>query len=266
MKKAVIAVLLCILNFPVQSQSIDHYLTFAPQWSYLSNKDELMSPLTYKGHHGSLRTGYKRMNQEGTVNEVYGTFSLGYIQSDVYPDFNSRALSSMGEISYTRLVKMADTTLGWPVTSKLGINWHNQVYAKDNLRFSNNAFIMDFNSTLALAGRLSRDFTLFDRQFTANANLAFALLSFIQRPAYASSRPESELSGDNSPVEAFLKSGTFESIGDYQQIMTSLHVSYYLNNGNAFRLRYSWLFAHHNENPEMFEASHSISLSTLFKL
>ncbi len=268
MKKAVIGLMLYLLMIPAKSQSIDHYLTFAPQWNYLSNKDDLMSPLTYRGHHGSLRIGYKRMNQEGTVNEVYGAFSLGYIQSDAYPDFNSRALSSMGEISYTRLVKMSDTTLGLPVTLKLGINWHNQVYAKDNLRYTNNAFLMDFNSTLAMAGRLSKNFSLFDRKFTAHANLALALLNFIQRPSYANSRPESELSEDNSPVTAFVKSGTFESIGNYQQIMTSLHLNYYLKNGNAFRLRYSWLFAHYNDDSisDMLKASHSISISTLFKL
>jgi len=266
MKKAAFIVVLFLLIIPSQGQSIEHYLTFAPQWSYLSNKDDLMSPLTYRGHHGALRTGYKRMNQKGTVNEVYGTFSLGYIQSDIYPDFHSRALSSMGEITYVRLVKMSDSTLGFPVKFKMGINWHNQVYAKDNLRFTNNSFLMDFNSTLAIASRLSNDFKLFNRNFSVNANVSFALFNFIQRPAYASSSPESELSEDNNPVSAFLKSGKFETIADYQQVMTELNLIYYLKNGNGIRLRYGWLFAHYEEVSEMFEASHAISVSTLFKL
>lgn len=266
MKKAALIGILFLLIIPSQSQSIDHYLTFAPQWNYISNKDDLMSPLTYRGHHGALRTGYKRMNQEGTVNEVYGTFSIGYIQSDVYPNFNSRALSSMGEITYTRLVKMSDTTLGLPVTLKLGINWHNQVYAKDNLRFVNNSFLMDFNSSLGLAGRLSKGFKLFGRKFDANANFSFAFINFIERPAYASAKPESELSEDNSSFKAFLKSGKFETIDNYQQVMTELNLIYYLKNGNGLRLRYGWLFAHYEEVSEMFEASHAISVSTLFKL
>ncbi|MCF8231345.1 MAG: hypothetical protein K9J27_04080 [Bacteroidales bacterium] len=266
MKKAGIIAILCFFIVPAHTQSIDHYLTFAPQWVYVSNKDDLMSPMTYRGHHGALRTGYKRINKQGVVNEVYGAFALGSIKSDRYPDFDSRAISTFGEITYRHLQPVTDTLSGYPVNLKIGANWHNQVYAKDNLRFTNNAFLLDINSSIGLAARLAKDFTLFERKFGATADLSFALLNFIERPSYTRSTTELEISMNENLFVALANSESFETVDDYQQIMTDLNLVYYLKNGNALRLRYGWLFAHHRNVSEMYEASHAVSFSTLFKL
>lgn len=266
MKKAACIVILFLVIVTAQTQSIDHYLTFAPQWVYRSNKDDLMSPLTYRGHHGALRAGYTRLNEKGVVNEVYGAFALGYIQSDRYPAFNSRAYSSFGEITYTHLRPVSDSFLGYPISLKIGANWHNQVYAKENDRFTNNAFLIDLNSSIGLKARLSKSFTLFSRKFSASADISFALINFIERPSYASSKTEVELPANENLIVALLNSDSFETVDDYQQVMTDLQLVYHLKNGNAFRLRYGWLFAHYRDVSEMFEASHTISISTLFKL
>lgn len=265
MKKITFTICVLLLLGSLQSQTVDNYLTFAPQWNYISSKDDVMSPLVYRGHHGSLRTGYKRINTKGTVNEVYGSFSMGYIHSDVYPEFNSRAFSSMGSLTYRHIRTVTDSAFSLPVTFKVGGALHNVVYGKDNLRFTNNAFLMDYSSSLGIAARLGKEFELFGRAFQAHINGSVALLNYVLRPSFANSSPEAQLSGDYSGLKAFWKSAELKTISDFQQIATGLSLRYHLQNGNAVRLSYRWRFTHYKDIAEMYRASHAISVSTHFK-
>ncbi|TAH17972.1 MAG: hypothetical protein EAZ08_12280 [Cytophagales bacterium] len=172
-------------------------LGFTP--SYLLVKDEVLSPMIYRGSVLSLNLHYQRIRPKGTWT-VGGTYMFGknLISKSLIPEFRNDSMSfALGEVfwEYMRHIKTTDK-VDW----KLGLNNTNTFIYRNlitnlprtadlfgttiNLNNENRGIIStsvynELKITTMLAYRLNNKFTL-------SNYLAFSLLSYSFSNAYNS--------------------------------------------------------------------------------
>jgi len=134
--------------------------------------------------------------------------------------------------------------------------------------FNNNSFNNGAYISLSPQTSLVYDFTVFGRDFRAQASAFIPLLTFAMRPAYGSSNFFGFLDDQRDDTfQQLLESGQLTSLNRFFRYSNTFSLEYPLKkNPNRLRLSYEWNYLRYTEPRLIQTATHTIAFSTMLNL
>ncbi|MEX0966423.1 MAG: hypothetical protein WD077_04240 [Bacteroidia bacterium] len=243
-----------------------HWVNLSGGWNYAQMRDEGMSPLLYKGSIFSFITGYETLTAKG-IQAVMLSIAGGNAKPATSGFSRADAFTIRADADYTFMPETwSSDNRKYIVYS--GGSLMNVATVRQHSLYSNNDYNYEFFSSLAAAGNLKRKLQVLKHRFDLDWQLRLPFLSFALRPAFASSAVEKYDPEEYSLTGSALRSGEFVSVNHLLRLNSQLSGTYFLNNGNALRLGYSWDYYSYSkiEINRVKAGFHSITFSTLFNL
>ena len=231
-----------------------HFILSSTAYTYQKVQDDAVSPLRYSGSAITLQTGH-RYESTKTLSQVRLSFSKGLLKASNNPDHSSSQMDLIGaRISWTYLRKVK-TWKEENLRLFLGAEWDNLAFWRQHNRYNNSAQNYDGISALGISGTLQYDFELWKRPFSLEYQASLPLLAYVIRPAYTTPF-----------LDGSFGSREFASLNEFFMLNAELKLSYPLKNGNVLSLSYQWNAYTYTHLNEVQSATHTISLSSFFKL
>lgn len=262
-KSGLSIVLLAILTISMANAE-NRFLTFGTGYSHYKVRNTNMSPLLYTGSTIFSDFGYVKLSNQKIDRFDFLSWA-GSVKPSINPDLtNSNMTFFRLDFDYMYMHSMKiwkETDLNWFAggawTTKNGFRLHNKYY--------NNNFDFDVISSLNVATAIRKSLLINNHPVEITYHLLLPVLSYTIGPSYSYVLPEDYIVEPEPNAWTFLKSGQFVSLNHLQRVNSLLDISYYINNGNAFRLSYHWDFINNKSTNQIISANHGFTLSTLFK-
>lgn len=187
--------------------------------SRLSNAAKLQNPCTYTIQFGKQKRRYEELLQFSYTTSGRQTSSGLLSYHIIHP-----------QVKYTYLRRVANFRWGGFFHSSTLLNNPRSTTGM----FGNNPIAYSISHGIGLsAGFVTRLWEKRDTRFMMRADLQYALLAHIIRPAYGHPYPEAFLQEDNfdptrkGMLRTLPKSGTWESLDRYQYLFAKLQLQYH---------------------------------------
>lgn len=228
-----------------------------------SVRDEMTSPLIYKGsHHGIQTRYYHKTNTD--LWQISSSILTGAMGNSYQRDDKDLKNPMMSTISMTRFDYWKPIRNILPAEWSLlaGGTFKNTTWIRQNPEFTNSALNVDFLNTLSISSRVERIFNwkTSDRKLKFGFDLSLPLFSSISRSPYNGLSESSTILGLSSEN---VESGLFKVF----DINTNTELSYYFKNGNQLAMNYSWSYYGFNPGYNRVKAAvHGLFFSLIIKL
>lgn len=244
------------------AQEKERYLSLHPGYTYLSVRDEGMSPLLYSGHHAAVSADFLKISDK-KISDLNAGFSYGYIYPSIYtqstPSYATSRTFSMG-YSYLRKAKTVNEKLSWYAGA--GIN-NFSAYRTHKL-YTNNAANYEVFSSLSFENKFIYDISPGANKSRFQYRLALPLLSWYLRPAYVSSNVEGLLEEYESAFSAVMKSGKWAAADKLLRLSSEISYTWYIKEKHAVQLSYGWNFYSLRSINPVKSANHTLQAGFMF--
>jgi hypothetical protein len=257
MKKLALLSVLAFFCANLQAQSLfeGEYILFGLGGQMENFKDDLVSPLKYRGYSGAAAIGWH--SQHGAwQNNLDGHIAIGLQSPAALNDASNQTTTISGSINYNLRYRIINREkqalfLGLCSANLIGFRQHN-LYRNSSLSFSN--FI---SYGLSASWQYQPQLKIWNVKipFAWQTEFNFPLASYLIMPGY-----NRQFFND----KAGLRKHSF--IGDFWHLEFLHNLVYPLSNGNQVRLSYHWNYAEYNGLNYLAQAQHYLMFHLLFKL
>lgn len=253
------ALLVCLGLFS-RAQKPKRYFGFTSAFSFPVFYDEGMSPVRYSGPTMGTELEWQRRSLK-SINRLSSFNQVGVILPAYMEALSGPAYSMINHTDYLHLRKykvLDEGITNW----YLGGGLHTKSHIRFNQNLDNGALSYEIMTSASVATSLDIQFSVFKRDFLLNYQIFLPFVSYIVTPNYIGVY---ELTSPELDVERnLLTSGKFVSFDKFQRYQFQSELYYFLKNGNAFRLRYSWDYFNYNSFHRVQGAIHALSFSFMF--
>lgn len=260
LRSSLIFVLLFFLTLVTHAQR-EHYLLFQSGGGIAQVRDQVSSPLAYRGGTVPARLSYLR--QTDTSQRRLGLqFDYGRLKPEINPELTDASLQQVRtQLTFASFSRFP-TSIDDPWRFYLGGIWNNLlVYRiKDQRPYA----FSEFASSVNFAVKTEYKLKLLDHDATLSYSLSFPFLSYVVRPGYANSPPKGFRGNDDGFVKSFFESGNIVYPLQWIRFNNRMSLDYYLENGNFLSLFYNFDYYTFEEPEKVEAAGHALMFGTAF--